>query len=204
MIRRNFVTSFLSGAAATVVAHAASDKSLKNSPTVSDRNIPDILVTNQEGKEFHFYSDLVKDKIVMINFMYAQCEGICPTMTSTLVKVQRALGDRVGKDVFMYSVTLKPEQDDPKAFRHYIQMHGVGKGWNFLRASRADTDLLRRKLGFVDSDPKIEADINQHTGMVRIGNDAINRWMACPASVPSDSIVRRVLWVDPANDTRRV
>ena len=166
--------------------------------------IPNVPVTDQNGQRYRFYRDLVHGKIVLINFMYAECEGICPTMTSTLVRVQKTLGERIGRDIFMYSVTLKPEEDDSKALRHYMQMHGVGPGWRFLRASRKDTDLLRKRLGFVDSQPEIEADVNQHTGMVRIGNDAIDRWGACPATLPSNRIVSAVLVMDPANDTRRV
>src|ERR1044072_2557808 len=79
------------------------------------RYFPNFELTTHEGKKVRFYDDLIKDKIIVINFMYAQCEGICPGITTNLVKVQKLLGDRVGKDIFMYSFTLKPEQDTPEA-----------------------------------------------------------------------------------------
>src|SRR5215813_15393312 len=74
-------------------------------------HLPNVELVTQDGKKVHFYDDLVKDKVVAINFMYARCEGICPTVTANLVRVQKLLGDRIGKDIFMYSITLNPDQD---------------------------------------------------------------------------------------------
>ncbi|HET9395513.1 MAG TPA: SCO family protein, partial [Nitrospiraceae bacterium] len=85
-----------------------------------------------EGREVRFYDDLIKGKIVTINFMYTQCEGVCPTSTMNLVKLQKALGDRVGRDIFFYSISLKPEEDDPAKLKQYVADHGVGPGWLFL------------------------------------------------------------------------
>src|SRR5215831_3096467 len=78
------------------------------------RYFPNVALTTHEGKKVRFYDDLIKDKIVTINFMYADCEGVCPGITANLVNVQRALGERVGRDIFMYSITLKPEHDSPE------------------------------------------------------------------------------------------
>src|SRR5262249_12160932 len=75
------------------------------------RYFPDVVLTTHEGKKVRFYEDLIKDKTVAITMMYAECEGVCPGITANLVKVQRLLGDRVGRDIFFYSLTLKPEQD---------------------------------------------------------------------------------------------
>src|ERR671925_1366788 len=69
------------------------------------------VLRTHENKKVRFYDDLIKDKLVVINFMYANCQSACPRSTSNLVKVQRMLGGRVGRDIFMYSITLKPEQD---------------------------------------------------------------------------------------------
>src|SRR4026209_1555209 len=77
------------------------------------RYFPNFELTTHEGKKVHFYDDLIKDKIVVINFMYANCQGVCMPVTMNLKKVQNLLGDRVGRDIFMYSITLKPEEDTP-------------------------------------------------------------------------------------------
>src|ERR1043165_874415 len=78
------------------------------------RYFPNFELTTHQGRKVRFYDDLIKDKIVVINFMYAQCEGICPGITANLLRVQKILGDRIGRDIFMYSITLKPEEDSPK------------------------------------------------------------------------------------------
>ena len=74
------------------------------------RHFPNFELTTHEGKKVRFYDDLIKDKIVIINFMYANCEGKCPPITRNLKRVQNLLGKRVGRDIFMYSITLKPEE----------------------------------------------------------------------------------------------
>src|SRR5256885_7943153 len=83
------------------------------------RYFPDVVLTTHEGKRVRFFDDLIRDKIVVINFFYATCEGICVPITSNLVKVQALLRTRVGQDIFMYSFTLKPRQDSPAVLKEY-------------------------------------------------------------------------------------
>src|SRR5919106_2614817 len=83
------------------------------------RYFPNFELTTHDGKKVHFYDDLIKDKIVVLNFMYVKCEGICMPITMNLKRVQRLLGDRVGRDIFMYSITLKPEEDTPARLNEY-------------------------------------------------------------------------------------
>lgn len=149
------------------------------------RYFPNVTVLTHEGKRVRFYDDLIKNKIVVLNFTYAECEGICPGITANLVKVQTRLGNHVGRDVFMYSITLKPEHDTPDVLRQYAEMHGVGPGWSFLTGRAEDMELLRRKLGFVDPDPVVDRDSSNHIGVIRYGNEALHLWGACPGDVGS-------------------
>lgn len=154
------------------------------------------VLRTHHDKPVGFYDDLIKDKLVVIHFMYAKCRGICPTSTATLVKVQHALGKRVGKDVFMYSITLKPQEDSPAALKEYAQMHGVKPGWLFLTGSEYDITTLRFRL-FSWDHPAVDFDLDQHTGMVRIINDPLNRWTMCPTSAKPSQIVDAISWVEP-------
>ena len=157
---------------------------------------PNYEMTTHEGKKIRFYDDVIHgDKIVVINMMYAQCEGICPPMTANLTRVKKLLGDRVGRDIFLYSITLKPQQDTPQALRHYAQMHKAGPDWVFLTGDPAEIDVLRRKLGFYDVDPKFDKDVSQHIGMLRVGNEAIDRWIGCPALANPEQIAKSILWM---------
>ncbi len=157
------------------------------------RHLPNVELMTQDGKRVYFYDDLVKDKIVVINFMYAHCEKLCPTMTANLVRVQKILHDRIGHDIFMYSITLKPEEDTSQVLKQYADMHGTGPGWLFLTGKPADIELLRRSLGFTSSDPAEDADKSTHIGMLRIGNEPMLRWSACPAEANTEWIATSIL-----------
>jgi protein SCO1/2 len=180
------------------------------SPSLSSREkirkhyFPNVTLTTHEGKRVHFYDDLIKGKIVTINMFYARCDEICPLVTSNLVKVQRVLGDRVGRDIFMYSLTLKPEEDTPQVIREFRAMHGVKPGWTFLTGTPADVEFLRRKLGFTYSDPKIDQDKTQHIGNVRYGNEPLALWAACPGMANPAWLVESLSWMDRGKLPQRV
>jgi protein SCO1/2 len=137
------------------------------------RYFPDVELTTHLGHRVRFYEDLVKDKIVTINFFYATCEGICVPITSNLVKVQALLGDRVGRDIFMYSFSLKPKEDTPEVLKGYAERFKTKPGWVFLTGNPPDLELVRRRLGFVDPDPVRDANKTNHTGMIRYGNEPL-------------------------------
>ena len=163
---------------------------------------PNVLLRTHKNSTVRFYDDLIRGKIVIINFMYAHCERLCPMQTANLLKVQRILGDRVGRDIFMYSLTLKPEEDTPQVLKRYADSFGVSPGWLFLTGKAEDIETLRRKLGFVDADPVLDRDKSQHIGVILYGNEAIDRWAACPALSNPSQIAKYVLLNTGANAAR--
>jgi len=142
-----------------------------------------------------FYDDLVKDKVVVINFMYAECAGICPGITVNLARVQKLLGPRMGRDIFMYSISLEPQHDTPAVLAEYARAHGVGRGWTFLTGAPADVERLRQSLGFVDPDPELDRDKENHIGNIRYGNEPLMLWAACPGMADATWIVESISWV---------
>jgi protein SCO1/2 len=152
---------------------------------------PNVLLTTHEGKTVRFYDDLMHgDKIVVVNFMYTQCKGGCIGATDNLVKVQQAVGGRAGRDIFFYSITLDPESDTPAALKEYAELHETKPGWLFLTGKKADLELIRQRLGFVDVDPAVDARKVEHAGVILFGNEALNRWGACPALGQPNEIIR--------------
>jgi len=168
---------------------------------IRQRYFPNLVLTTQEGKKVKFYDDLVKDKIVVFNMFYAKCEGICSPVTRNLARVQNLLGDRVGKDIFFYSFSLKPKEDTVPALKHYAEMHKVKPGWLFLTGSADDMELLRRKLGFVDPDPEVDKDTSNHIGVLKYGNEPLQRWGGCPGMQAPDAIAEAISWVDWPKDS---
>ena len=147
---------------------------------IQQQHLPNLPLITHEGKNVLFYDDLVKDKVVSLNFFFAKCEETCPLVMANLSKVQKILGDQVGRDIFMYSFTLKPEEDNAAVLKHQHEMYGAGPGWTFLTAKPDDMEHLRRALGFTYPDPAIDKDKTQHIGNIRFGNEPLTLWSACP------------------------
>ena len=154
------------------------------------------VLHTHENKPVRFYDDLIKGKLTLINFIYTGCMKSCPRSTGNLAKAQKLLGDRVGRDIFMYSITLKPEEDDPETLRDYARSHGARPGWLFLTGNEYDLTTIRFKLARWDH-PMLDFDLDQHTGMVRIINDTLNQWTMCPTHAAPQQIVDAVSWVEP-------
>ena len=167
---------------------------------IQELHLPNVPLVTQDGKKVHFYDDLVKDKIVTLNFFYAKCDEICPTVTANLAKVQKLLGDRVGRTVFMYSFTLKPEEDTVEVIKHYRETFHAGPGWTFLTGKTEDIEKLRKAIGFTYPDPAIDKDKTQHIGNVRYGNEPLMLWGACPGMARAPFIAESVSWMVPSGD----
>jgi protein SCO1 len=168
---------------------------------LQQQHLPNIPLVTHEGTEVRFYDDLVKDKIVTFNFFYTDCgtkdddDGICPTVTANLVEVQKLLGDEVGRQLFMYSFTLKPEEDDVNAIRQYRETFGAGPGWTFLTGKPDDIEKLRKAIGFTSPEPAIDNDKTQHIGNVRYGNEPLMLWAACPGMAHASYIAESISWM---------
>lgn len=156
------------------------------------RYFPDVTLITQDNDRVRFYSDLIKDKIVIINFFYAHCEKLCPLVTSNLVRVQQLLGKRMGRDIFINSFTLKPLQDTPAVLKEYAREHRIKRGWSLLTGSPDDLELLRRKLGFTNLDPRLDQDKSQHIGNVRYGSEPLMQWTAMPGMTTAESIAKAI------------
>jgi len=66
--------------------------------------VPNVPVITQDGKTLNFYDDVIKDKIVVLSFIYTSCKDICPLATARLGEAQDRLDDRLGRDIFFYSI----------------------------------------------------------------------------------------------------
>ena len=162
------------------------------------RYFPNFKLVDSDGKEFNFYDDLLKDKIVVLNFMYADCNGICPTITSNLARVRKILDAEVKKDVYIYSLTLRPEVDTPAKLKAYAEMHRVkDPRWRFLTGKPDEVDGLRHSLGFADPDPVVDRDKSKHSGMIRYGNEPLSLWGSCQGSGEPEWIAQEIQFAIP-------
>ena len=153
----------------------ATDSAANSDVNPNSSHFPNVELITQDGKKVHFYDDLIKGKVVAIELMYTTCKYNCPLETARLVQVQKMLGDRMGKDVFFYSITIEPDKDTPEVLKAYTEKYHIGPGWTFLTGKEADIKLISRKLG-LDSLPDPN-DPDGHTPSLLIGNEATGIWM---------------------------
>jgi protein SCO1 len=134
---------------------------------------PNIELMTHLGKRVRFFDNLVKDKVVLINFIYTQCADACPMETARLLEVQKLLPGRLGKDVFFYSISIDATHDTPETLNAYAKTWHTGPGWTFLAGKDEDVTLLRKKLGVYEADLKKK----NHSLSLIIGNQATGQWM---------------------------
>jgi protein SCO1/2 len=155
------------------------------------------VLRTQDNQEVRFYDDLIRGKQVVINMMYAECHGACPLVTTVLKRTYRDLKDRMSKDLFFYSISIKPQDDTPAALKHYAQMRKADlPGWHFLTGDPYDIETIRFRL-FNMGHPGIDLDSAMHSGTFRIINDATNYWGHAGAFASQKNILKRIAWADP-------
>jgi protein SCO1/2 len=136
---------------------------------------PNVELKTHTGETVRFFDDLLKDKVVVINFIYTECPDACPLETARLTEVYEILGDRMGDDVFFYSISIDPETDTPEVLAEYANRYQTGPGWLFLTGVSEEIELIRRKLGlYID---EINKDPTDHNLSMIIGNQRSGRWM---------------------------
>ena len=155
----------------TAVATAADPR--LTDPSRPNRNkmmIPDVAVLDQFGNELHFYTDLIKDKTVAINFIFTNCTTICPPLAATFARLQKEMGDKIGKDVHLISISVDPVTDTPERLKAWGAKFKAGPGWTFVTGEKQEMDKLLSALGASVSKRE------DHTPALIIGNDAKGVW----------------------------
>jgi len=143
---------------------------------------PNAPLVNQDGKILRFYDDVIKGKTVSINFMFTSCGDSCPLETAKLRQVQQLLGEHVGKNVYMYSISVDPDRDTPKVLKAYMKKFNVGPGWQFLTGKQEDIDLIRKKLGMSTEEGD---ELSDHNINFILGNETRGQWLKrSPFDIP--------------------
>jgi cytochrome oxidase Cu insertion factor (SCO1/SenC/PrrC family)/mono/diheme cytochrome c family protein len=154
---------------------------------------PNVPLVTHEGKKVRFFDDLIKDKVVVINFIFTSCPDVCPLETARMREVQKILGDRVGQDVFIYSISIDPRTDTPEVLKRYAERFEAAPGWLFLTGGESDITEVRRKLGLYAEG---EGALSQHSTSILIGNQKTGRWMkASPYENPYVLATRIGSWL---------
>jgi len=163
-------------------ATTAKTPEVQEAQPLDNLNVPDVPLVDQDGKPVHFYTDLVKDRVVAVNFVFTSCTTICPPMGANFAKLQKILGARAGREVQLISVSVDPGTDTPERLKAWGKKFGAGPGWTLVTGDRNQVTLLLKALGVYT------ANISDHSPLVLLGDDVHHRWtraygLAAPAKL---------------------
>ncbi|HEX5707237.1 MAG TPA: SCO family protein [Pyrinomonadaceae bacterium] len=142
----------------------------KEEPSAAAKYFTDVELLDQNGERRRFYTDVLKGKTVVINTFYTTCTSTCPPMNRNMEKIQEALGDRLGRDVFLVSITVDPATDTPPRLKEYAAKFNARPGWIFLTGEKKDVDWALYKLG------QYVKKREEHTTILVIGNERTGLW----------------------------
>ena len=204
MNRRAFVIATGAGIMALpFIPHFGAEPAFKPRPLTPEqrrrRAFPNVTLLTHEGQEVHFYDDVLKNKTVLLNFMYVQCrDGFCAPTSANLARVEKELKGRVGRDVFFYSITLDPRHDTPEVLKKYRAHFTKNPGWVFLTADKPQRiERVRRALGYVRSNPVLDRDPGSHVGYVKLGIEPLERWCSAPGRLRAAALANYIRWMEP-------
>jgi len=152
----------------------------------AEKYFSDVELINQDGQKMRFYSDVLKDKVVVINTFFITCTSVCPPLNRNMEKVQEALGDRLGKDAFLVSISVDPAADTPPRLKEYSRRFHARPGWIFLTGKKENVDWALYKLGqYVESK-------DSHTTIMIIGNEPKGLWKKAFGLAKPDELIKIV------------
>ena len=160
----------------------------------------DTPLLTESSRAIRFYSDALKDKVVLINFVFTQCGDTCPLITARLVQVKKELGEAFGRDVRFISISVDPEHDRPEDLVRFARkFDATHPEWWFLTGEKANVDLVLKKLGAYT--PERES----HLTAIIIGDAAHARWKRVRPDAPPGFVAQalRDLVAPSADDSRR-
>lgn len=144
-------------------------------------------VIDQDGRKLKFYDDVLKDKVVAINFIFTHCQGACPLMTRHLTVVRDLLGPEVGNEIHFVSVSIDPVRDTPAAMKEFAQTHDADQDyWRFVTGNPKNLEFIVKKLG------QYTDDVEAHSTLLLAANVRTAHWTKIPPNVPPNGVVERL------------
>jgi protein SCO1 len=156
----------------------------------SDIHLANVQMINRDGRTIDFATDAAGDRIVVIDFIYTNCRTLCPLASATFKLLQDRLGDRLGRDVRLISLSLDPSSDTPERLKDFSDNFDPAPGWLWLTGRREAMDSALQGLGVTPSGFK------EHAPLILVGDVKFGRWTqlnALPSAAQIEQEVDR-LW----------
>jgi len=161
-----------------------------------NQGFPDTRVTAHTGEVFRFYDDLVRDRVVLINFMSIGREPDLP-ITHNMARLVQGFGERIGRDVHAFSISYDPA-DTPARLAAFAARFGAPAGWKFLATTPEDVIALGYRLYRTEGRFRSA----MHSDLIHFGNARVGLWGTMSAEISDvEFAVQRVRSVMPGTDT---
>lgn len=168
-------------------AHASPPAEADDADARARRYFTDTVLVTQDEKQVRFYSDVLKDRVVVINFIFTRCEFACPLLTAKLTRIRDALGPRFGKEIQFVSISVDPKFDTPEALRSFAKRNRAeNEGWTFLTGSPENIELVVKRLG------QHAEEIEDHSTTFIAGNVAKAHWAKLRPDLPPEAVVEHL------------
>lgn len=175
-------------------ARSQQDTAPKAAPqTAAEKYFTDVALVDQTGVQRRFYSDLLKDHVVVIQSFMSTCKSACPVANRNLQAIQDAVGDKLGKSVYLISITVDPLTDTPERLRAYADQSHAKAGWYFLTGEKTNVDFALNKVGLYVENKE------EHRTLMIIGNERSGLWKKALSTASSEELIKIVESV--VNDT---
>jgi protein SCO1/2 len=143
----------------------------------------DVELVDQDGRTHRFYSDLLQGKVVVVAAFFTSCTGSCPVLGERLAAVQQWLGERLGKDVYLLSLSADPKTDTPARLKQYAKRLGARSGWFFLTGKKENVDWALYKLGSYAEGKEA------HSNLLVLGNEPAGLWKKVFGLAPPQDLI---------------
>lgn len=139
--------------------------------TAASVRLEDAVLVDRSARPTKFRQDAIGDRIVAISFVYTSCTTVCPMITSVFADLQQQLGERLGRDVWLVSLSIDPATDTPQRLAEYAARFGAKPGWLWLTGDKQQMTQVLKGLG------AYTPDFTSHPPMVLVGDGRTGRWV---------------------------
>lgn len=130
----------------------------------------DTTLLDQDGRAVHLKRDVIGRKIVVVDFVYTSCTTVCPLASAMFADLQAQLGDRLGSEVELVTITVDPVRDTPARLKSYAAKFQAKPGWTWLTGSPVAVNELLKGMG------AYATDFTQHPLMTLVGDGRSGQW----------------------------
>jgi len=131
----------------------------------------DTALVDADGRTLRVKSDVIGERLVVIDFVYTTCTTVCPVLSAMMAQVQNEVGAKAGSDdVRLVTITVDPARDTPARLKEYGARFGAGPNWLWLTGPTGRVNEVLKGFG------AYTANYEDHPPLVLVGDPKSGQW----------------------------